>query len=131
MAASTLSIDPHGVAPAHGARRAPERAGADAVSMDVLTARALDRVREAPPHERLLALAGCTLSEFATRVAPPVSRSRLRDVFAQAEAHGRLTEPWAARLGAAVDAPAAAILALFGIETPARRGRPPGARRGA
>ena len=92
--------------------------------MDALTARAVERVRVAPPHERLLALADCTLSEFATRMTPPVSRSRLRDVFAHAEGHGRLTHEWAERLGRAVDATPEAILDLFGIETPAVRGRP-------
>lgn len=92
--------------------------------VDAITARAIARVREAPPHERLLALAGCTLSEFAKRTIPQVSRSRLRDVFAQAEAHGRLTRAWAERLGRAVDATPEAILDLFAIETPAVRGRP-------
>ena len=92
--------------------------------VDAITERAVARVREAPPHERLLALAGCTLSEFAKRTTPQISRSRLRDVFAQAEAHGRLTWEWAERLGRAVDATPEAILALFAIDTPATRGRP-------
>jgi hypothetical protein len=91
---------------------------------DPLTRRALARVRQAPPHERLLALAGCTLSEFATRLVPEVSRSRLRAVLEQAELRGRMTREWAERLGKAVDAPADDVLALFGIETPAARGRP-------
>lgn len=92
--------------------------------MDALTARAVELVRVAPPHERLLALAGCTLTEFAKRMTPQVSRSRLRDVFAQAEGHGRLTREWAERLGKAVDATPEAIFTLFAIETPAVRGRP-------
>jgi hypothetical protein len=107
------------------------------LATDSLTRRALARVRHAPPHERLLALAGCTLSEFATRLVPEVSRSRLRAVLEQAELRGRMTREWAERLGKVVDAPADDVLALFGIETPATRGRPrrsaptPAARRSA
>jgi hypothetical protein len=91
---------------------------------DPLTRRALARVRHAPPHERLLALAGCTVSELATRLVPEVSRSRLRAVLEQAEVHGRMTRDWAERLGQVVDASADDVLALFAIEAPAVRGRP-------
>jgi hypothetical protein len=91
---------------------------------DPLTRRALARVRQAPPHERLLALAGCTVSELATRLVPEVSRSRLRAVLEQAEVHGRMTREWAERLGHVVDASADDVLALFAIESPAVRGRP-------
>jgi len=91
---------------------------------DPLTRRALARVRQAPPHERLLALAGCTVSELATRLVPEVSRSRLRAVLEQAELHGRMTRDWAERLGQVVDASADDVLALFAIEAPATRGRP-------
>jgi hypothetical protein len=94
-------------------------------AIDPLTRRAIARVRQAPPHERLLALAGCTLSEFATRIVPEVSRSRLRAVLEQAELRGRMTREWAERLGGVVDAPADDVLTLFGIDTPAVRGRPP------
>jgi hypothetical protein len=81
-------------------------------------------VREAPPHERLLTLAGCTLTEFATRIAPEVSRSRLRAVLEQAESRGRMTRAWAERLGQVVGASAEEVLTLFAIEQPASRGRP-------
>jgi plasmid maintenance system antidote protein VapI len=109
----------------HTARRGPGQKQSTAVdSVDPITARAIARVREAPPHERLLALADCTLSEFAKRMTPQVSRSRLRDVFALAEARGRLTLDWAERLGRAVDAPPEAILDLFSIDVPSVRGRP-------
>jgi plasmid maintenance system antidote protein VapI len=90
---------------------------------DPLTRRALARVREAPPQERLLALAGCTVSELATRLVPEVSRSRLRAVLEQAE-HGRMSRDWAERLGRVVDASADDVLALFAIDAPAVRGRP-------
>ena len=91
---------------------------------DPLTRRALARVRQAPPHERLLALAGCTVSELATRLVPEVSRSRLRAVIEQAESRGRMTGAWAERLARVVGASAEEVLALFGIEQPASRGRP-------
>ena len=91
---------------------------------DPLTRRALARVRQAPPHERLLALAGCTMSELATRLVPEVSRSRLRAVLEQAEVHGRMTREWAERLGQVVDASADDVLALFAIDSPTVRGRP-------
>ena len=94
------------------------------VATDPLTRRALARVRQAPPHERLLALAGCTLSELATRLVPEVSRSRLRAVIEQAEVRGRMTRDWAERLGRVVDASPDEVLTLFGIQTPALRGRP-------
>src|SRR4051794_26220131 len=104
--------------------RRPPRTATVAPTMDAVTARAVERMIGAPPHLRLLALADCTLSEFAKRMTPQISRSRLRDVFAQAEGHGRLTYEWAGRLGRAVDASPEAILTLFRIETPAVRGRP-------
>jgi hypothetical protein len=117
---------------------ADPRLGRRRSSADPLTRRALARVRQAPPHERLLALAGCTLSEFATRIVPEVSRSRLRAVIEQAESRGRMTREWADRLGRAVDASADDVLALFAIDAPAERGRPrrrplaaPAARRSA
>lgn len=91
---------------------------------DPLTRRALARVRHAPPHERLLALAGCTVSELATRLVPEVSRSRLRAVLEQAEVRGRMTRYWAERLGHVVDASAEDVLALFSIDSPTVRGRP-------
>ena len=103
---------------------ADPRLGRRRGSADPLTQRALARVRQAPPHERLLALAGCTLSEFATRIVPEVSRSRLRAVIEQAESRGRMTQAWAERLGRAVDASAEDVLALFSIGAPAERGRP-------
>jgi hypothetical protein len=103
---------------------------------DPLTRRALARVRQAPPHERLLALAGCSVSGLAARLVPEVSRSRLRAVLEQAEVHGRMSREWAERLGQVVDASADDVLALFAIEAPAVRGRPrrhpaPAARRSA
>jgi hypothetical protein len=92
--------------------------------VDPITALALQRVRDAHPHERLLAIAGCTMTEFAKRLSPPVSRKRLADVFASAEAYGRMSQGWADRLGAALNVEPAAVLELFGVTVPSRPGRP-------
>lgn len=92
--------------------------------LDRITALALQRVREAHPHERLLGIKGWTMAELAKRVEPPVSRSRLADLFAQAEAYGRLSQEWADRLARAVDVDAQAVFELFGITEPSRNGRP-------
>lgn len=104
------------------------RAGAAAIetpgAVDVITALALQRVREAHPHERLLAIKGWTMAELAKRVDPPVSRSRLVDLFAQAEAYGRMTQAWADRLARAVGVDPQAVLDLFGVAEPSRNGRP-------
>lgn len=115
--------------PADGA--APDRPGRPALrrsrpaaALDPITALALQRVRDAHPHTRLLALAGWTMAELAKRVEPPVSRSRLADVFAQAEAYGRMSQAWADRLARAVGVDAHAVLELFGVAEPSRNGRP-------
>jgi len=92
--------------------------------VDPITALALRRVREAHPHERLLAIAGCTMAEFAKRLAPPVSRKRLSDVFAGAEAYGRLSQTWAERLAVAVGVTPEDVFELFGVSEPSRPGRP-------
>lgn len=110
----------HDSASATTLRRRPRAA----TTLDPITALALQRVREAHPHARLLALAGWTMSELAKRVEPPVSRSRLADVFAQAEAYGRMSQAWADRLARAVGVDAQAVLALFGVVEPSRNGRP-------
>jgi len=102
----------------------PSRPGQRRAPTDPLTRRAIARVRHAPPHERLLTLADCTLSEFATRLVPEVSRSRLRAVIEQAESRGRMTREWAERLGQVVGASADEVLSLFAIEQPTSRGRP-------
>ena len=108
---------------AHAPAAAPHGPdGADA--LDPITALALQRVRTAHPHARLLALTGWTMAELAKRVEPPVSRSRLADLFAQAEAYGRLTQEWADRLARAVGVEPQAIFDLFGIREPSRNGRP-------
>ncbi|GLC28263.1 hypothetical protein [Roseisolibacter agri] len=101
-------------------RRRPRPAGV----LDPITALALQRIREAHPHARLLALTGWTMAELAKRVEPPVSRSRLADVFAQAEAYGRMSQAWADRLARAVGVEAPAVLELFGVVEPSRNGRP-------
>ena len=95
-----------------------------AATLDLITALALQRVRDAHPHERLLALKGWTMAEMAKRVEPPVSRSRLADVFAQAEAYGRMSQAWADRLAQAVGVEPKAVFDLFGITEPSRNGRP-------
>ena len=121
--------------PSHPAPNQPEpdrastrtlrrRARSAPAALDPITALALERVREAHPHARLLALAGWTMAELAKRVEPPVSRSRLADVFAQAEAYGRMSQAWADRLASAVGVDAQAVLALFGVAEPSRNGRP-------
>lgn len=102
----------------------PRRPRGATASLDVITALALQRVRDAHPHERLLALTGWTMAELAKRVEPPVSRSRLADVFAQAEAYGRMSQAWADRLAHAVGVEPHAVLELFGITEPSRNGRP-------
>jgi hypothetical protein len=111
-------------------RRAPSapRARGDRTPepIDPITALAMQRLRESHPHERLLTIAGCTMAEFAKRLSPPVSRKRLVDVFAAAEAYGRMSQVWADRLAAALDVEAAAVLALFGVTQPSRPGRPRG-----
>lgn len=81
-------------------------------------------MREAHPHERLLTIKGWTMAELAKRVDPPVSRSRLADLFAQAEAYGRLSEAWADRLARAVGVDTQDVFDLFGITEPSRNGRP-------
>lgn len=89
-----------------------------------MTALAIERLRQAHPSERLLVLTGLTVSEYAKRVEPPVTRARLADVFAQAQAFGRLSADWAARLGRVAGVSAEAVLALFDIAEPSRPGRP-------
>lgn len=93
-------------------------------SDDPVTALAVARVRQAHPSQRLLILTGLTVSEYAKQVEPPVTRARLADVFAQAEAFGRLSAEWAARLGRVAGVPADAVLRLFSIAEPSRPGRP-------
>ncbi len=102
----------------------PTRRRRATASLDPVTTLALRRIQEAPPHARLLATAGCTMAEFAKRLSPAVSRKRLADVFASAEAYGRLSQEWAERLAAVIGVDAAAIFALFGVLEPSRRGRP-------
>jgi hypothetical protein len=107
-----------------GRPRARRQARGDVATLDLITALALQRVREAHPHERLLALKGWTMAELAKRVDPPVSRSRLADVFAQAEAYGRMSQAWADRLALAVGVEPGAVFELFGITEASRNGRP-------
>lgn len=118
----------HTAAGSRSDRRRPapaaKRSRGGTASLDLITALALQRVRDAHPHERLLALKGWTMAELAKRVEPPVSRSRLADVFAQAEAYGRLSQAWADRLAHAVGVEPHAVLELFGITEPSRNGRP-------
>lgn len=118
----------HTAAGSRSDRRRPapraKRSRGGTASLDLITALALQRVRDAHPHERLLALNGWTMAELAKRVEPPVSRSRLADVFAQAEAYGRLSQAWADRLAHAVGVEPHAVLELFGITEPSRNGRP-------
>jgi plasmid maintenance system antidote protein VapI len=105
-------------------RAASPHAGRGRRVDDLVTALAIERLRQAHPSERLLVLTGLTVSEYAKRVEPPVTRARLADVFAQAQAFGRLSADWAARLGRVAGVSAEAVLALFDIAEPSRPGRP-------
>lgn len=111
--------------PRRAPRPSPRAAPAVAAhALDPITELAVQRMREAHPHERLLTIKGWTMAELAKRVDPPVSRSRLADLFAQAEAYGRLSEAWADRLARAVGVDTQDVFDLFGITEPSRNGRP-------